>query len=274
VSASDADAFYSTRDEPPQQGDILLAAVARVVADDDFTPPRWTVLDEAVAELLPATGPAGGSLPALRVAGGRALVMVTSHDCGLDKEFNAVVTALTSPDHDPPMSEEQAMAAAEARLDLDRTFQASPLLDPATVEVAGTPVDPALLLSGHVIGYLPVPELVVRGRILVPASVVDLGYRVTLDRLAYRARLTCVSEAARERLRYALARLDVLRTPTLEAQLSAAVGQQITRARVSKKNPLVVQLTLADGHVLELLSRPGSPPAGPRSRTRRSVREA
>lgn len=263
--------FYSTIDEAPQQGDILLASVTRVVAGDDFAPPRWTILDEARATLLPERSLTSGViLPTLRVAGGRALVMVTTHDCGLDKEFNAVVADLMTRDENP-LSEQHAMTTAEKRIELDRSFQVSPLLHPTTVDMAGKLVDQGNLMSGRIVGYLPVPELVVGGTTIIPASVADLNYRTTLDRLAYPQRLSCVSEATRERLRYALARLDVLRTPTLEAQLSAALGQAVVKAKVHQKNPMVVQLTLEDATVLELLKKPGSPEPGPVGRTRGSV---
>lgn len=271
MSAPTAADFYSDVDEAPRQGDILLASVARVVAADDFAPPRWRVLDEGRSELLPARPlPSGAVLPALRVVGGRALVMVTTHDCGLDKEFNAVVDQLMYPAGDA-LSEQEAMRVAEARPDLDRSFQVSPLLDPTTMEVAGEVVDQGLLMSGRYVGYLPVPELVVSGQMLVPSAVVDLSYQATIDRLAYPQRLSCVSEATRERLRYALARLDVLRTPTLESDLSSALGQAVVKAKVHRRNPLLVQLTLQDGSMLELLRKPGSPAPGPVARSRRSV---
>ena len=138
--------------------------------------------------------------------------------------------------------------------------------------MAGVPVDQGLLRAGRIVGYLPVPALVVNGATLIPEAVVDLNYRATLDRLAYTQRVTAVSEVARGQLRHALARLDVLRTPALEASLSAAVGQELRSARVDKANPLQVVLTLADGTTLELWQRPGSPPGGPVSRSRRSVR--
>jgi hypothetical protein len=264
--------FYSTADEAPQQGDILIGAVARVIADDEFSPPRWAGLDEHRAMLAPALQAGLVEVPPLRVAGGRSLVMICSHDCGLDKEFNIVVDELTDPRGEWRLDEATAVAHAEARDDLDRTFTVSPLVSPDKVLVAGEPVDRGSLLGGHVVGYLPVPELVVNGRVVIPESVVDLSYRATLDRRAYTQRVTSVSEEARQQLRFALARLDVLRTPNLELQLSAAIGQEITSAKVSKKNPLIVELVLADGTTVQLLKPPGSPAPSSRSRTGRSAR--
>ena len=264
------DRFYATEDGPPAQGDILLGSVARIVHTDDRAPSRWQVLDEYIAELAPAMGP----FPSLRVAGSRSIVMVTIHDCGQDKEFNAVVSRLLAAqgiddqDHDAVAG---VVEQVEADDTLDRSIQVSPLLDPATVEVAGRQVDQSLLLGGRMVGYLPVPPLVVDGTVIVPASVVDLNYRTTLDRLTYVQRLSSLSEEARQQLRYALARLDVVRTPTLESELADAVGQEVRSAKVDKRNPLVVKLVLADGSTLELMQRPGSPPAGPISRSRRSI---
>ena len=272
MSRLDARDFYSVLDEAPQQGDILIGAVSRVVGDDGYTPERWQALDEHRALLAPSQAAGIALVPALRVAAGRALVMVCSHDCGLNKEFNAVVDELTKPSEGERVDEDTAQAMTESREDLDRSFTVSPLVDPSTVLVAGKPVDRGLLMGGHIVGYLPVPELRVGDSVVVPESVVDLTYRATLDRTAYTQRISCISEPARERLRFALAKLDVLRTPSLEVQLSAAVGQKITSAKVSKSNPLVVELTVADGSRIELLKKPGSPAPGPTSRTKRSVR--
>ncbi|MFM9134317.1 MAG: hypothetical protein ACKOT0_02585 [bacterium] len=266
MTSPSAERFYSIADDPPQQGDILIGAVTRVIAEDEFTPPRWEMLDEHRATLAPAQRAGHVTVPALQVAGGRGLVMVCSHDCGLDKEFNAVVNRLMDPAGANPRGEDQAVAEAEAREDLDRSFTVSPLVRPEDVTVAGEPVDRALLMAGRVIGYLPVPPLVVEGREVIPESVVDLAYRATIDRFAYTQRITSISEEARERLRFALARLDILRTPTLEAQLAYAVGQEITSARVSRENPLVVELILGDGSKIELLVKPGSPRPSTRAR--------
>lgn len=255
----------------PQQDDILLGAVSRVVGDDGYAPDRWQALDEHQAVLAPARAAGPALMPALRVAAGRALVVVCTHDCGLDKEFNAVVDELIKPTDSQRIDERTAQSMAEAREDLDRCFAVSPLVDPSTVLVAGRPVDRGLLMGGSIVGTLPVPELRVGDAVIVPESVVDLTYRSTLDRTAYTQRITRISEPARERLRFALAKLDVLRTPSLEVQLSVAVGQQIVSAKVSRSSPLLVELTLADGSRIELLKTPGSPGPGPASRTRRSV---
>jgi len=263
------DDFYVADDLPPQQGDILLGAVARVIAKDSFSPARWAALDEALSPALGAQRvPGGRDIPAVHVAAGRALVMVTTHDYGLDKEFNARYEHLVA----TGVGRDRALADAESANELDRSFQVSPLIDPTAVTVDGRAVPPDQLLAGKVIGYLPVPELILDGIVVVPASVVDLGYRATIDRMSYAARVCCVSETARRQLRYAMARLDVLRTPTLETDLAQAVGQSITKARVSKRDPIVVEVTLADGSRLDLLAQPGSPPPGPVSRSARSAR--
>lgn len=262
--------FYSTVDSPPSQGDILMASVARVIGSDKWSPPRWRALDETVEE-LPQSRP---GISAIGVAGGQSLVMVTTHDCGLDKEFNAVVDRLIEErgiSEDDEEGLRAAMAEVEEDTGLDRSFQVSPLLDPATVEIAGYLVDQSLLLGGHMIGYLPVPPLVVNGLQVIPQAVVDLNYRVTIDRLGYQVRLSSVSEETRQLLRYALARLDVLRSPTLETKLSEAVGQTITDVKIDKRNRLIVKLTLANGQIIELLQKPGSPPAGPIGRSRKSI---
>ncbi|MBU6245298.1 MAG: hypothetical protein KGP12_08800 [Actinomycetales bacterium] len=235
------------------QCDILLGAVSRVVGDDGYAPDRWQALDEHQAVLAPARAAGPALMPALRVAAGRALVMVCTHDCGLDEEFNAVVDELIKPTDWERIDERTAQSMAKARDGFDRSFAVSPLGDPSTVLVAGRPVDRGLLMGGHNVCFLPVPELRVGDAVMVPEPVVDLTYRSTLDRPAFTQRITCISEPAMEPLGFALARLDVLRTPSLEVQLSVAVGQQITSAKVSRSNPLLVDLTLADGSRIELL---------------------
>ena len=261
-----SDDFYRSGDLPPQQGDILVGAVARLVAPDGYVSSQWAELDEHVVELPAAPLVGQRRTTALRVAAGRALVMVTSHDCGLDKEWNAQVRRAIAQGIAPEVAQQEA----ETDATLDRCFQVSPLIDPASVLIAREPVDQGQLLAGRMVGYLPVPALRISDQEIVPESVVDLTYRATLDRLAYEARVSSVTEEVRTQLRYALARLDSLRSPMLSIELSRVVGQEVAKARVAKRNPLVVELTLADGNVLRLLQEPGSPEPGP-GRTTASV---
>src|SRR5437764_10679613 len=79
-----ADRFYVEDSGPLQQGDILLAGVSRLVAEDRFTPAAWGRLDAYDVAIAEAAHHGGD----MRMSAGPALVMVTSHDCHFDKEWN------------------------------------------------------------------------------------------------------------------------------------------------------------------------------------------
>lgn len=261
----DASDFYVAGDQLPlQQGDILLAPLVRITTGD-HSQNQWQRLDEEHAVLATARE----ALPGVLVTGGWSLMMVTTHDCGLDKEFNARLSRLEVSGVD---TTDEVVAGVEDDDTLDRYFQASPLVRPEEVQVAGVQVAQDQLLAAKMVGYLPVPELTVNGIELVPASVVDLNYRCTIDRLVYVARASSVSELARTQLRYALARLDALRTPALEFELADVVGKAVKAARVAKKNPLAVDFTFDDNSKVRLLQPPGSPKAAGPARTARSAK--
>jgi hypothetical protein len=242
--------FHAAEEGPIKQGDILLAGVTRIVADDRFTPPAWGRLD-AFDVTIAGAREGGGDL---LLTAGPALVMVTSHDCHLDKEWNRRRTALIK----GGMSEKEANAAAENDASLDRAFTASPLIYP---DEPG--LDRGNLMAGKILGYLPVPA---SGNGLVPESVVDLTYRVTVDRLDV-ARVACVSDVVRAQLRYALVSLDTLRARALGFEVEAVVGRQIEDVTIPDANPLLVRLHLEGGDTIELLQQPAEPGAGP-ARTR------
>ncbi len=241
-----ADSFYVPADGPPQQGDILLAGVVRLVADDRFTPPQWTRLD---AYDITVTAPAGDHAD-LRITAGPALVMVTSHDCHFDKEWNRRRSQLIK--QGVPQAEAERLASEDASL--DRTFTASPLLHPDDLDV-----DRGNLMAGKMLGYLPVPA---SADGLVPEAVVDLTYRVTLDRLDI-VRVASISATARAQLRHALTRLDSLRAVTVGFEIETVVGKHIAAVTFPSANPLAVQLHLDDGSTIELLQQPTDPEAGP-----------
>jgi hypothetical protein len=245
-----ANEFYAANAGPLKQGDILLAGVARLVADDRFTPSAWGRLD-AYDVTIAGAGEGGRDLS---LTSGPALVVVTSHDCHLDKDWNRRRTALIK----GGASEEEAERQVEDDNSLDRTFNASPLIYP---DESG--LDRGNLMGGKIVGYLPVPASDDGN---VPETVVDLTYRVTLDRLDVR-RVACISDAARAQLRYALARLDTLRATSLGFEVEAVVGRHIEQVTIHAANPLLVRLQLQGGDTIELLQQPGEPEPGP-ARTR------
>lgn len=241
--------FYVANLGPLKQGDILLAGVARLVADDRFTPRSWAQLDAFDVTVAGAKQDGGDLL----LTSGPALVMVTSHDCHFDKEWNRVRNELMK----NGVPEAEAEREAEEDVELDRAFTASPLIHP---DKPG--LDRGNLMAGRTVGYLPVPASTDG---LVPDSLVDLTYRATLDRLDV-VRVGCVSDLARAQLRYALARVDALRATSFGFEVEAVVGRQIERVTFPKANPLLVRLHLEGGEVLELLQQPAEPEPAP-SRT-------
>lgn len=117
------------------------------------------------------------------------------------------------------------------------------------------------------IGYVPLPP---SADGLVPEAVVDLTYRATLDRLDI-LRVAGSSNAARAQLRYALARPDALRTPSVGFEIEAVVGRQITAVTVPRDDPLQVPLCLDDG-AESSCSAPGEPGGGPARSTPSAAR--
>lgn len=236
-----ADRFYVEALGPPRQGDILLAGVSRLVADDRFSPPAWDRLD---AHDITVHGARDGSDVWLEA--GAALVMVTSHDCHFDKEWNQRVRTLIR----EGVEEREAHRVAEADQTLDRTFNGSPLLYPH--EVNGDRGD---LMAGRVVGHLPVPA---SPDGVVPEAVVDLTYRVTLDRLDV-VPLEAIGAEARMQLRYALAHLDTLRATSVGFELERVVGRHIERVTFPRERPLFVRMHLDDGTEIDLLQPPVEP---------------
>lgn len=241
-----AESYYDTQIAELQQGDILVSGIARITAQDGFSPVQWQSLDTSYVEVDGAK-PDGGPIQAFVGVG---LVMVTSHDCHLEKEWNRRRAELIG----QGMSEAQASSEAGSDPSLDRSVVVSPLIDPDDIGV-----DRGNLLAGHVVGYLPVPASLDE---LVPECVVDLTYRATVDRLDV-FRVASISALARSQLRYSLVRLDALRTPHLGFEIEEVIGRRIERAEVPARDPLTVRLHLDDGSTIELLQRPGEPEGPP-----------
>jgi hypothetical protein len=237
-----AESFYVSKAGGLRQGDILLTGVARITGGDGYSPAQWELLD-AHDVRIDGVKPDGS---AVRLFTGFGLAMVTSHDCQLEKEWNRRRSELVA----QGKSEEEAAAEAADDPTLDRTLVASPLVDPDDI-----PVDRGNLLAGHVVGYVPVPA---SPDGLVPECVVDLSYRCTLDRFDV-VHVASITSLARGQLRYALVRLDALRTPNLGFTVEDVIGRSIQHVEVPKRDPLIVRLVLDDGSKIELLQQPAQP---------------
>jgi hypothetical protein len=233
---------------PLNQGDILIAPIARVCAPDFFVPDRWDRLDqdEHIVDRSRLDG------EDVYVVSGRAIVMVTSHDCHHDKEWNSLRGRLLRAGH----SIEEAETLAESDARLDRHFQASPLVPLGDLPSA----DRGNYRAGRVTGYFPIPASPDGA---FPESVVDLTYRSTIDKLAISNRRWCMNPEARAQLRYAIARFDSFRSVQLGETIEDAVGRTITGVVVDNSNRLVVDLTLDDGTSVRLVQPPADPdPSG------------
>lgn len=246
-----AEPAYLPANGPLNQGDILIAPVARISASDRFVPDRWDRLDQT--EVTVDRSELGEE--AIHVMSGRALVMVTSHDCHHDKEWNTERNRLIRSGVDS----EEAAAIAEDDPTLDRTFQASPLVPLADFDAGSR----GNYQAGRVVGYFPVPAPPDGS---FPESVVDLTYRCTVDRKAITGRQWCLSATERDRLRYAVARFDSFRTVEIVATIEAAIGKSISDVRVDTTSALTVELVLDDDTVLRLVQPPVEPAQGGRSR--------
>jgi len=242
---------YQDADGPLNQGDILIAPLARISSSDLFVPDKWDRLDQTEHTVDRSTQGESD----LHVLSGRALVMVTSHDCHHDKEWNTERNRLIRAGVDP----EEAVRIAEDDQTLDRTFHASPLVPLEDFD----PGNRGNHRSGRIAGFYPLPPPPDGS---FPESVVDLTYRCTIDRKAITKRRWCLTAPARDRLRYAIARFDSFRTVELAESIEAAIGRSIADIRVDAASALKVELILDDGSVLTLVQPPKEPDPGGRSR--------
>jgi hypothetical protein len=247
----ESEAWYRDAVGPLNQGDILIAPVARVSTTGFFVPNRWDRLDQ-IEQCADRSQSGENNLDTLS---GLAIVMVTSHDCHHDKEWNAERNRLIRSGMDP----DEAARLAEEDDTLDRSFQASPLIPIEDFDAASR----GNYRAGRVVGYYPVPTPPDGS---FPDSVVDLTYRCTIDRKAIAERRWSITPVARDRLRYAIARFDSFRSVELAERIEAAVGKSIVDFHVDAQTSLSVDLELDDGSVLRLVQPPAEP--GPGGRTK------
>ena len=253
--------FYSSDNgRPLQQGDIFTTSgIIRITPpENSFSPAAWAAYDNTRSSLA---GPITNSV-GLDSIGGRALTMVLSHDCHLDKEINIAVRAIMK--KDAKLSEAAAFEIAEKDDELDRYVVVSPIVDAERLLAARDQNSLSELMAGGVIGYFPLTDSPTKN---LEGVVVDLSHRTTVDRLTLVNRLCSLTDPARLRLRYALARMDSLRTPDVSGELIAAVGQRIVDIKLPKRGQQTITFILENGKSVEVLPKPGNTPQGGPART-------
>lgn len=238
-----------------QQGDLVLAPIVRLQADAGRSA-KWNDFDEAQVD-IPTPDDAGELLDVVAHSG-YGPAMIVSHDCQLDRELSIEAGRLRREDRH--LSKAAARAQAELDPELDRFLQVVPLL-----EVDRVRPDWASIENGTVIGLFPIPAV---GSTALPRPMVaDLCHRSTIDRSLLRGRYKTLSDEARTMLRYALMRLDALRSPDIGFELESIVGRRVVGVSPGQTSPLHVQIELDDDTVIELLHEPPEVTADESSRT-------
>lgn len=222
-----------------RQGDVILAPTAvlrppdELAYDVDGIPPPPSHLGGRVHTLL---WTADGLAPEVVAETLWAPVLVLSHDCQLEKDFNERVRDLIA----DGVALDEAIAEASA----------DPALDPFAVVA---PLEPysavpahrhAGIRAGDRIGYFALDRL--------PGDegdyVVDLGRACTVSvrLMPQGAKVASLGPSSAAELRYKLAEAYAIRDLSVVAELEAMVGQRILRAEAlpksKKKSALVLHL--------------------------------
>lgn len=251
-----ADAFYLPEIRPLlSQGDVYLAPSVMVWSAETFQailliPPAPEQPGEIVFAPAWTRTPAPMAPPLVTLATSWAPVLVLSHDCEIDKEFNEQIDALVR----QGIPEAEAQARVEGKPDLDRFVLVSPLLPYNEQELASERWD--AVRSGQKIGYVPLAPM--------PAYegaeyFVHLSRICTVERrlLSPGYKAASLSEQARSLLRFKIAEALSSRNISVVSKLEAAIGHRITDVRTLKvkRQDATVMLVLEDGSEVQVGAR-------------------
>jgi hypothetical protein len=265
------DAFY--RDSPAElisQGDVFLAPWTMAwSAETEPAAPLVPVgpMSTGARSLVPAwtSGPgARRDAPAVTLATTWAPVVVLSHDCEIDKEFNEHLDALIAQGADP----DEAAARASQRDDLDRYILVSPLLPYRSDIVAEAKWAP--VRAKQKIGYVGFPPM---PAVEHAEFCLHLSRISTIERRLLRMefKIASLTEPARALLRFKLAEALASRNLSLVSRLEAAIGRRIDvdRTLKVKRQDASLALVLDDGSELLVGAKADVEPAAP-ERTRKA----
>jgi len=256
--------FLAERPPTLMQGDVLLAP-SGVLLDGAVHPAVLSVPlapDIGGSVTVPAWQPPSAAVPPPAVQQTRyGPVLVLSHECELEKDYNAYVRQLIR----DGASQAEAEQVARGTPDLDPFVLVAPLLTYAEVEAEWVPAlrsaaRMADVRSGARVGYFPIPPIPGLGD---TEFVVPLGRAATIERRLLRPglRLASLSDLARGALRYKLTKVFSTRDLSVLAELEAAVGQTIQQVQTTPrpKKQVAIALYLGNGEVLHLEGKPLRP---------------
>ena len=240
--------YLGSLNETLRQGDVILAPATVLVSADEAPtadapalPPRY--LGDRVETLL--WSKSTRLAPDVVAETVFAPVLVLSHDCQLEKDFNEHVRNLVKEDGMPL---DDAIAHASADPSLDPFAVVAPLQPYSDIPEHRH----AGIRSGDRIGYYALDALPGDGG----DYVVDLGRACTISvrLLPQAAKVASLSPASAAELRYKLAEAYAIRELSVIAELEAMVGHCIMRAEAvpkSRKKSAVI-LHLDNGDLLHL----------------------
>jgi hypothetical protein len=277
--------FYATEAEAPPgiaQGDIFLCPVGALLAAEGRevppgTPPTPGVDDIGVPFVVRAWEPPAedGRLwaPAAVHEGRWGPVMVITHECDLQKDFNALGRICA---REEGLTVEEVEQRLARRLDLDRYAVVAPVLSYDELRQQWPPELRTDQREGDVrrgtrMDFFPLPA---HPAGLLSDSVVSFVRMGTIERglLECAQRIASLSEPARAVLRYKLGSQLSIRDASVLSEIEAAVGQRIVRTAVTpippskgRKKQVSVVLHLENGDVLHLQGEPirEATPEGP-----------
>jgi hypothetical protein len=240
--------YLSSPNETLRQGDVILAPATVLVSADEAhdtdapaLPPRH--LGDRAQTLLWSRSTR--RVPDVVADTVFAPVLVLSHDCQLEKDFNECVRALVEEEGIPL---DEAIVQASADESLDPVAVVAPLQPYSEIP----PHRHAGIRAGDRIGYYALDA--------VPGDggdyAVDLGRvcAVSVRLLPQAAKVASLGPASTAELRYKIAEAYAIRDLSVIAELEAMVGQRILRAEAlpkSRKKSAVI-LHLDNGDLIHL----------------------
>jgi hypothetical protein len=236
-------AYLPAPSETLRQGDVVLAPATVLLAaeeapDADHLPIPPGFVGERVH--TPLWLRAGRLVPGTVAQTVFAPVLVLSHDCQLEKDFNEHVRRLV--EDGVPLEEAVSEASADPSLD---PFAVVAPLQPYSDIPQHRHVG---IRAGDRIGYFALDALPGDGG----DYAVDLGRACTVSvrLLPQSAKVASLAPASAAELRYKLAEAYAIRDLTVLAELEAMVGHRILRAaalpKSSKKSAVVLHLDNGD----------------------------